>query len=186
MQTLRIFRETAAPTTWQAYAIYIIAPAAKPNFIELYTTSSTGEPKRIINHADIEAMIQSAISASNELTIVATIAARNALTPTRNMFVFVTDATGDATVKSGGATYLYNMSNATWAKVSEAESLDIASSWSSIDGRPNSAVADIDDAVSKRHAHANMTQLNKIGENASGQLTYGGSLPVTAWSSVGW
>lgn len=37
-----------------------------------------------------------------------------------------------------------------------------------------SALVDIEDAVSKRHAHANSVNLDKLGESADGSLTYNG------------
>ena len=43
--------------------------------------------------------------------------------------------------------------------------------WAVITGKPSSAVADIDDAVAKRHEHANKAQLDKVGE-ADGVMTY--------------
>ena len=43
--------------------------------------------------------------------------------------------------------------------------------WSVITGKPSSTVANIDDAVNKRHAHANKAQLDKVGE-ADGVMTY--------------
>lgn len=95
------------------------------------------------------------------------------------------DATGDATVASGGATYLYNVAGAAWVKISEAESMDVSLNWAALVGRPSSAVADIDDAVAKRHTHANKTELDKIGE-AGGELTYNGAQVKTEWGSTGW
>jgi hypothetical protein len=186
MKQLKIFRETALPGTTQADSIYIIAPAGTPNYVEIYVTNSSNQLRRIINQADITALINSAVQAATELTIVADIAARNALNPTRTMYVFVQNATGDATVASGGATYLYNTSNSTWIKVSEAESLDVVVSWASITGKPSSSVAAIDAAVAASHTHANKTQLDKVGENAEGLLTYNGQLPPTRWESTGW
>jgi hypothetical protein len=47
--------------------------------------------------------------------------------------------------------------------------------WSDILGKPTSSVADIDDAVTKRHTHSNKTQLDLISENGtSGNLEYDG------------
>lgn len=43
--------------------------------------------------------------------------------------------------------------------------------WAVITGKPASTVEDIDDAVAKKHAHANSAQLDKVGE-ADGNLTY--------------
>jgi phage-related tail fiber protein len=50
--------------------------------------------------------------------------------------------------------------------------------WAVITGKPNSAVADIDDAVAKRHEHANKAQLDKVGE-ADGVMTYDGAKMAT-------
>jgi hypothetical protein len=46
-------------------------------------------------------------------------------------------------------------------------------------------VAEIDDAVAKKHSHANKTQLDKIDE-VDGQLTYAGSAVSTDWATIGW
>lgn len=43
--------------------------------------------------------------------------------------------------------------------------MDLILSWNNINGRPTSAVADIDDAVTKRHTHANKALLDKVGED---------------------
>ena len=43
--------------------------------------------------------------------------------------------------------------------------------WAVITGKPSSTVANIDDAVTKRHAHANKAQLDKVGETG-GVMTY--------------
>lgn len=45
--------------------------------------------------------------------------------------------------------------------------------WSDIQGKPQSTVMAIDDAVAKRHTHANLAYLNKITEDISGQMLYG-------------
>ena len=50
--------------------------------------------------------------------------------------------------------------------------------WAVITGKPNSSVEDIDDAVAKKHSHANAAQLDKVGE-ADGVMTYGGAKMAT-------
>jgi hypothetical protein len=90
-----------------------------------------------------------------------------------------------ATVASGGATYLYNHATTTWLKVSEAESMDVVLQWANIQGGPASSPTTIDDAVTKRHAHTNKTQLDQLGE-ASGELTYNGVQVKTEYSSTAW
>lgn len=46
--------------------------------------------------------------------------------------------------------------------------------YNDIEGKPSSTVAQIDDAVTKRHEHANKDRLDKINEGAGGVLTYNG------------
>lgn len=187
MATYQVFKETTLPGTLQANSIYLVAPAAKPDYVEMYVTgASASTVKRIINDVDVQDMIDTSVSTLSQLEVVADIAARNALAPTRNITVLVLNATGDATVASGAATYVYRLATTSWVKISEAESLDLAITWASITGKPTSAVVDIDDAVTKRHTHTNLTQLNKIGEDGNGNLTYNSALPKTAWQSTNW
>lgn len=188
MALFKIYRETALPAfPLQPYAIYLIAPAAKPNYVEMYVTNSNGSSaRRIINEADIQTMINSAVANVSNIQVVADIAARNALAPTTTKYVYVKNATGDNTVKAGGATYLWDTGTSAWVKISEAESLDLSLTWASISGKPSSTPAQIDTAVSNSHTHANKTQLDKVGEDAQGNLTYGGVIPHTEWDSVGW
>lgn len=189
MATFRIFRETALPGSLQPYSMYVVAPTSKPNYVEIYVSNSTGSAaRRVLTDTDIQGMIDASISgiAGSGLQVVANIAARNALNPTSNLLVLVLDATGDNTVASGAATYVYRLSNTSWIKVSEAESLDMILNWSNIQGRPSSSSSAIDTAVANSHTHSNKTQLDKIGQNSDGFLTYDGSLPVIAWSNIAW
>jgi hypothetical protein len=188
MSTFKVFKETALPATLEPHSIYFIAPSGSPELLEIYVTNASGaNPARhVINKAEIQAMIDASIGSANELTIVADIAARNALTPSRAVYCFVTNAVGDNTVQSGGATYLYNPTGATWIKTSEAESMDVAVSWASLTGKPSSTPAQIDAAVGNSHTHPNKTQLDLIDQNAAGEMTYGGVQVKTQWSSTGW
>lgn len=187
MATYRIFKETTLPGSLQPHSIYLIAPAARPDYVEIYVTgASAATVKRVIDQAAVQAMIDAAVAAGSGGTmIVDTIVARNALTPLNAQTVLVIDASGDATVTAGAATYVWRAATSAWIKISEAESLDLVLNWTGIAGRPSSTAANIDDAVSKRHAHANATELGKIGE-ADGNLTYAGALPRIGWDSTGW
>ena len=187
MAAVKIFRETALPGTLQANSVYLIAPAGSPNYVEMYVTgTSASTVKRILNETDIQAMISASLAGLSGLEIVADIAARNALTPNNGSMALVLDATGDATVQTGAATYVYQLSTTTWIKIAEHESLDLVLEWSAIQNKPTSAVADIDDAVAKKHSHSNKTQLDKIGEDGDGLMTYNGLLPKIAWDSTAW
>lgn len=188
MANFQIFKETALPSTLQPNSIYLVTSATNSSLVEMFVTNVAGTAARhVLSESDVQTMISNSITSSNSAIVVANIAARDALLPlTATKWVYVIDATGDATVASGGATYLYNTTTSAWVKVSEAESLDLVLNWTTLTGKPTSAVADIDDAVSKRHTHTNMTQLNKIGEDVGGNLTYNGSLVSTGWTSTNW
>lgn len=62
---------------------------------------------------------------SNSAQLVADIAARDALELTKNSFVLVSDATGDATVGTGAALYFYTLTTDSFLKIAEYESLDV-------------------------------------------------------------
>lgn len=183
MEKIRIFRETSLPSTLEAYSIYMVAPASKPDYVEIYVTGATSSIiKRVVGIDDIQQMIQQA----NTISIVADIAERNSLNPNSNTTVLVLDATADTTVSSGAATYAYRDSDQTWTKISEAESLDISLDWTNVLNGPTSTPAEIDEAVSKSHSHSNLTELNKIGETAEGLLQYNNTFPSIAWNSIEW
>jgi hypothetical protein len=186
--TYKIYKETALPGTLQPHSIYLIAPAARPNYVEMYVTgASASTVKRVIDQADIQTMIDNALAGiSGGATIVDNITARNAIaSPKNGLTVLVIDASADATVNAGAATYVYRQSDTSWIKISEYESLDLSLSWANLTGKPTSSVADIDNAVSLRHSHTNKTQLDKVGESA-GRFTYNGAAPTIDWDSTGW
>lgn len=188
MPTLRFFKETAVPGSLQPHALYLVAPAAHPGYLEIYVTDAAGTAhRRTPRIPDIQALIDTALAGlSGGATIVDDIAARNALTPTNGQQVLVINASADATVASGAATYIWRASTSAWIKISEAESLDLSLAWASISGRPSSTPAQIDAAVAASHSHSNKTQLDKVGEDSDGLLTYNGALPRIGWDSTAW
>lgn len=93
--------------------------------------------------------------------------------------VWVNDAsTGDSSVASGWAIYRKQVDTdpaskdystlAAWTKVSEGESLDVVVQWANIQGKPTSSVADIDDAVEKKHTHTNKAALDDLADATTG------------------
>lgn len=190
MATFTAHKLTALPTPVVPNSIYFIAPAGAPaGYMEIYVVHSDGSTVRsTLTRDQVQAMIDAAVaSASGGGTIIVNdIAARNALTPDNAQRVFVVNATGDATVTAGGAEYMWRANPAGWIKISETESQDLVLSWATLTGKPSSTPANIDDAVSKRHAHANMTELNQIGQDAQGQFTYAGARPRTVWEETAW
>jgi hypothetical protein len=181
MASFRIERVTALPGTLIANTIYLVSVSA--DVFELYATGNSATARRILNQNDIEALIDAAVAGLSGVSVVADIAERDALVLTANTQVFVIDATADSTVNSGGATYIYRVSNDTFTKISESESLDLVLQWASIQGGPASSPAQIDSAVSNSHTHANKTQLDLVGQSASGDITYNGREYVRSGAS---
>lgn len=190
MADYSVHKVTALPGILQSHSIYLVAPTAGPaDYLEIYVTDATGTATRkSLTRPQVQAMIDAAVAlASGGGTIIVdNIAARNALTPDNAQRVYVVDASGDSTVTSGGAEYIWRASSAVWIKLSEAESQDLVLAWANITGKPTSTTVAIDDAVTKRHSHANATQLANIGEDGEGNLTYRGSRPRIAWDTVNW
>jgi hypothetical protein len=172
MSTFVISRVTSLPGTLAANTVYLVSAGADK--VEMYVTGNTAAARRILNEADIQGLIDASIAGMSALEVVADIAARDALVLDANTQVLVLDASADPTVTAGAATYVYRSSNDSFTKVSESESMDFILQWANIVGRPTSTVAQIDAAVSNSHTHANKTQLDQIGQSASGDITYNG------------
>jgi len=187
MSAIKFFKVTTLPVALEGHAIYLVAPASKPNHLEVYVTSADASSiKRIVNIDDIQAMINSSIAASSAFEVVDNIAARNALSLTNNKFVLVLNATGDPTVTAGAATYAWRSALSTWVKISEYESLDVIISWDAVQNKPTSLVTDIDAAVAQRHVHTNFTELTKISENSNVDFQYAGAYPRARLEVADW
>lgn len=184
---LRIERVTALPDPLTASTMYIVK-SATAGLAEVFVTGTdVAEVRHIVNKNDIQAMINTSVADFNNIQVVADNAARDALVDgTRNFLVLSLDATADATVNAGAALYVFDKATMNFTKVSEFESMDITLTWDAIQGKPTSTVADIDDAVTKRHTHANKVELDKIGQDANGNLTYDGAYPKAALATAGW
>ena len=185
-QIFKTFRETALPSTLEAYSIYFIAPPDKQDYVEIYVSDATGsKAKRLFGEKEVKQLLAEFNASRGQLSVVENISGRNAIEKkVTGSEVFVKDPTGDSTVTSGAARYLWDGSN--WIKVAESESMDLRLSYDNLEGKPTSSVTDIDNAVQLRHSHSNKTQLDKIGEDSNGNLTYGGQSVRIEWSSIGW
>lgn len=183
---LQQFKVTALPGSLVSNAIYYVSVAGNPNLVEIFVVDNAGVAARhVINTSDVSAMIASAMAAQSQLTIVADIAARDAMVLTVPTWVYVVNAIGDTSVVSGGATYLYNPTGSVWIKSSEAESLDVVLNWSAIQNKPSSTVGQIDAAVAASHTHANSGVLDALSV-FGGNLLYNGALTVGRWESATW
>ena len=70
-----------------------------------------------------------------EARIVSNITARDALSAFSGLHALVLDATGDNTVETGGAEYIYDGTK--WVKVSELNDLDAVITWANIQNKPD-------------------------------------------------
>ncbi len=186
MSLLKIERVLALPALLSPSAMYIVQ-ASQAARAELFFTDTAGTLARhIIDEADVNAIVSSAIANFSAIEVTANIAARDALSLSANAIVLVIDATADATVAAGAATYVYDFATTTWSKISEFATIDAVINWSNIVGTPSSTVAAIDDTVAKRHVHINTAQLALVGEDVNGAMTYNGVNPEAYVSVSDW
>lgn len=182
MANVAFHKVTSLPGSPDPDSFYLVENGS---YAEIYLTDDAGTAKMVGNTTMIEAI---AIASVNMLRVVADIDGRNALSLSANTFVLVTDATDDESVDSGAALYVWVEADEQFVKIAEYESMDVTVDWSDVQNRPSSSVANIDDAVTKRHAHANSATLDLLG-NSAGALTYNGS-PVdtktVVWNTVNW
>lgn len=187
MPEYKVEKHTAVPSTFDPNTIYLVAPADSSTRLDVYMSTSDGTAIRgTFTQAQVEAIADSRIAAAGSgIVFVDDIAARDAIaSPANGSRVYVRDATADATVDSGAATYIYDGANTAFVKDSESESLDVVLNWASIVGRPTSTPAQIDAAVTASHSHTNLSELEKIGESANGYLQYDGTDYVRGGSAA--
>ena len=97
---------------------------------------TTAEQVKMADGTSVQAFLDGLSSAGGAgAKVVPDITARDALTSTEGLIAYVVDATGDITVKTGGASYIYDGSN--WIKISEFESMDVLVDWTDIQNKPN-------------------------------------------------
>lgn len=90
---------------------------------------------------------------STKLSTVATYADLLALQNVEDSIqILVLDASGDGTVDSGWATYIYSEAINGWKKLSEQESMDVVIDWSNLTGKPSATTTQIDNTVAASHA----------------------------------
>lgn len=158
---------------------------------ESYLTDSTGKAKAIGNTAMVSRLIGEHLAewekTSNEMPILADIAAMELYTATleKNSFILVVDASADATVGSGSALYAFDYSGQIRYKIAEYESMDVVLKWGSLEGRPDSTPAQIDLSVSKSHEHSNKAVIDSLSDDF-GELKYKGKAISTDWSTSDW
>lgn len=179
-------KRLSLPASFTPNTVYLIPSSVDANYLDIYVSNSAGtSAKKIVTKDDINNIL-SQLSSALAFLIVADITERNALTLSENKLVLVTDASADPTVNTGSALYAWKNDTSEWIKISEYESLDVTLDWNSIQGRPASTPAQIDQAVADSHTHANKAQLDKITEDANGEFLYNGNYPLARLSVSEW
>lgn len=190
MADVKFFKVTSLPGTLEPDSLYFVANGT---YAESYVTDGTGTAKSLGNSAMINALIAEALAGwsgdASALEIVADIAARDALVATLdvNAMILVIDAAGDPTVDAGSALYAYGAATDTVYKLAEYESMDVVVQWSSIQGGPSSTPAQIDNAVSLAHSHANKSVLDELSDTGN-ELHYRGARVGggAEWDTTNW
>lgn len=176
MSKIKIHRLAALPATLEASSIYIIKGDDAVEAKVYFTGNDGTEVRHLLTKNEVTQMISNAVAdLSPTLQVVGTITERDALVLTRDTIVLVLDASQDPTVTAGSATYVYSVSSDSFAKTSETESMDITVTWASVVGRPESTPDTIDAAVANSHRHSNLPVLEKLAEDADGNLLYNGN-----------
>lgn len=197
MAEVKFFKVTELPGTLEANSFYFI-PHATENWAEGYLTDNLGVARSLGNEQMIADIAADQIG-PGKLTVVQDITARDALgldETDHARLVLVADATDDAAVETGGALYAWKPDEGVsgeWVLMVaysdmtyDFSTIDI--DWSQLTSAPTSTVTDIDDAVTKRHEHANKAVLDDLGDDGSDNLTYKGTAIVATmeWATVDW
>lgn len=189
MADVKFFKVNTLPATLEPDSLYFVANGV---YAESYITDGTGTAKSLGNSAMINALVDQALSnwsgAASTVSIVADIAARDALIATldANTMILVVDASADPTVGAGSALYAYAAGTDTVYKLAEYESLDVIVQWSEIEGRPSSTPAQIDNAVSLAHSHANKAVLDELSDTDNALHYRGERVGGVEWKSTNW
>lgn len=196
-ESIKFYKVSALPAELEANAFYFVGGVGS-DYAESYLTDSTATPvaKQIGNSEMINDLVDTKIGELERFRVVADIATRDAQEATgQSYMVLVMDASADATVDTGAALYAHDGSTGNFLKVAEYESMDLnfqqiidglVIDWSQIQNGPTSTPAQIDQAVTDSHVHANKVQLDKVGEDADGRLTYDGVTVGATWANNDW
>lgn len=188
MNLVNFQKLSVLPAVLEPGAVYFVINPVNPAYTDIFVVDSTGlNYKKVYGLQEVDSAIYNAIAnlAPTNAKVVANIDERDLLAPVTPVFAVVVDATGDPSVQSGSASYVYDPTSSAWIKISEYESLDVTFSWDQLQNKPASLVEDIDDAVTKKHDHTNKSVLDRIGEDATGKFTFD-NLPIVGSTPFVW
>lgn len=176
-------RVLSVPDDLEVGGIYFVRKEG--NLADLFVVGSDGVRVDILSDLYVDARVDAKIAGLSVLKVVADVSGRDAIaSPNEGEQVYVLDASGDSTVDSGAAKYIYDGSG--WVKVYEEEGIDIDFSlmsvgWGQLTGKPASVVSMIDEAVDKRHGHGNKGLLDDFFLDTAGRLSFVGDGNVVSY-----
>jgi hypothetical protein len=116
LRSHKVLELPAVPETNSIY--YVVAPTSV-DYLEIYVTGSTaGVVRRLPNINDISTVINELFADFTPIVFVPDIPNRDLLNPDYTVMAIVADASGDITVSSGQAVYVFNILTSTWVKIS--------------------------------------------------------------------
>ncbi len=175
MSDLKFQKVLVLPTTFTPNTIYIVGNGEVNNVAGMYVSDLTGTTVRsIVDVAFTSDLINNMLSEINSgrTFVVDTYSDLSTVDTNLYTMAMVIDATGDVSVNSGAALYVYRQTTTSWVKISETESNDLVFDWQYLQNKPNATKEEIDAAVAASHTHNNSEVLNKIGEDQEGNITF--------------
>lgn len=137
---IKFNRVNSSASATEANSVYFVAETQGANKVgkEIIVVGSDGTKVSFASLEVIDKAIEKSLKSANSVEVVADIPARDALKDTlkANASILVKDATGDSTVKSGAALYVFQKSDKTFTKIAEYESMDLEFTWSNIQNIP--------------------------------------------------
>lgn len=179
-RTLSFAKVLTLPATPVANCFYMTPDATSG--LRLTVSDAVGRVYRsTMRETTIDSEIVRMVARANELKVVATYtdltnSAFSDSTFNRNQIYYVLDASGDPSVVSGPAMYILDWTTGTVHKIAEGVAENFSPDWTTVLGRPASEIVDIDDAVTKRHSHANLAELNSVTVDGDQVLVSGTAL----------
>ena len=169
---------------------YFVKDPDRPEFFSIYRCSNSTKRKlrRSYHLGEVLDEIANYQGASNPIVQVNTYSDMLNYTSTlaRNTLIYVTNATGDATVEYGAAIYFYRHVTSFIYKVIEVD-MNNGPTYSRVQLRPSASALDIDDLVNKNHSHPSIVELNKFNLD-NGDVVYKtiNLAKPNSWLAVQW
>lgn len=164
---IKFHRVSNSSSATESNSVYFVASQQGGQKVgkEIIVVGSDGSKVSFASQEAINKAIEDGLKVANSVEVVQDITARDALKTSlkSNTSILVKDATGDPTVKAGAALYIFLVSDKSFTKIAEYESMDLEFTWSNIQ---------------------NIPQLNLVNEDKGSQIEYTLSVPGAQGAGV--